>query len=69
MYRVLALGLHLAKELVGANIPEHVLERAQVTPEIESMASQMREWLFRDSKSSLSLFTVSLPSGNDRVFS
>lgn len=53
--RVLALGLHLAREMVGADIPEHVWNRVEITPEIESMVAQVREWLFRDPQSSLTL--------------
>ncbi|MBC8128041.1 MAG: PAS domain S-box protein [Gloeobacteraceae cyanobacterium ES-bin-144] len=53
--RVVALGLHLAREMVGAEIPEHVWRRVEITPEIEAMATQVREWLFRAPQSSLTL--------------
>ena len=47
--RMLFLGLFLASDLLGAAVPEQVLERVRAEPAVVSLAGQVRERLLRDS--------------------
>jgi hypothetical protein len=46
--RILSIGLLLANDLLGAPIPDHVRQRAQVYPRHRLLMSQVQNWLFRE---------------------
>jgi hypothetical protein len=46
--RILSLGLSLAHDLLGASVPEGILQRLGGDPAIRPLASQVRERLFAD---------------------
>jgi hypothetical protein len=53
--RNLALGLYLANDLLGAELPEEVLEKVRADPKIEALATQVRSLLFQDVAASLDI--------------
>lgn len=55
--RVLFLGLFLAKDLLGMNLPEWLWLRVQDEPVVQFLAAHVRERLFGDEKASLGTFT------------
>jgi hypothetical protein len=46
--RMLFLGLSLANRLLGAPLPDQVLQQVRADPMVEPLAHQACEWLFRD---------------------
>jgi hypothetical protein len=54
--RMLFLGLFLAKDLLEAGLPTEVLQSAQADPVVKSLASQVREKLFREDGKSQGIF-------------
>jgi hypothetical protein len=48
--RMLLLGLHLARELLEADLPEGVLERIRKDPEVEKLAGEVYTELFQKSE-------------------
>ena len=46
--RMLFLGLYLASDLLGAALPEEVLQRVQGDPVVTTLAAKVRERLFRE---------------------
>lgn len=46
--RIVFLGLLLAKDCLGAILPERVLQRVQAEPVVQSLAAQLREQLFAE---------------------
>jgi hypothetical protein len=53
--RNLLLGLYLAKDLLGAKLPERVLRELESDPALEQLADQVVGFLFRDEGSSASI--------------
>jgi len=53
--RMLFLGLTLARDLVGAELPTEVSVRMQTDPEVDALACQVREWLANDAISHFGL--------------
>jgi hypothetical protein len=49
-WRVLALGLHLAKTLLDAPLPEHVWSSIEKETAIAELAAQVGTWLFHEEK-------------------
>jgi hypothetical protein len=48
--RMLLLGLFLAREFLGATLPEKVSQRVRADPKVKALAEQIREQLFREIK-------------------
>lgn len=48
--RMLLLGLSLAADLLGADVPERVLRQARVSTPVGPLAAEVRERLFREEK-------------------
>ncbi|MBA3474629.1 MAG: nucleotidyltransferase family protein [Rubrobacter sp.] len=46
--RMLFLGLFLASDLLGAPLPDEVLQRVRADPSVKALATQARERLFRE---------------------
>jgi hypothetical protein len=46
--RMLLLGLCLARNLLGATLPEKVVQQIQATSKVQSLAAQVNEQLFRE---------------------
>jgi hypothetical protein len=44
--RILLLGLFLASDLLGAELPEQVMARVRADREVKWLGTQVREWLF-----------------------
>ncbi len=53
--RMLFLGLALARDLAGAELPSEVLVRMRTDPAVGGLAAQVREWLASDTTSNLGL--------------
>ena len=58
--RMLFLGLLLASDLLGATLPDHVLQRAGADPSAEALAAQVRGQLFREADNPPNIFEQSL---------
>lgn len=58
--RILFLGLFLANDLLGANIPKEVLEEVQREHIFKKIASNIYVWLFEPDKGGLGLFDTVL---------
>lgn len=58
--RMLFLGLFLASDLLGAALPEEVWQRVQADPVVKSLATQVRQRLFREANDSPGIFESSL---------
>jgi len=48
--RILAVGLLLARDLLGADLPAEVLQRVQADPAAISLAAGVPGWLFQETK-------------------
>jgi len=53
--RMLFLGLALARDLAGAELPSEVSGRMRADPAVGGLAAQVREWLASDTTSHLGL--------------
>lgn len=58
--RMLFLGLRLAAELLGANLPAEVLQRVQVDPKVEALTTKVRERFLRETVSPPEILESSL---------
>jgi len=58
--RMLLLGLLLAGELLGADLPQKVVQRVRADPMVESLARQVYEQLFREGDDPFGLLKRSL---------
>lgn len=54
--RMLLLGLNLANDLLGASLPERVLQRVHADPTVKALAGRIYERLFRKTKGVDGLF-------------
>jgi hypothetical protein len=54
--RMLLLGLFLANDLLGASLPDEVLQRVRADSTVRTLAGQIRERLFREADGSAQLF-------------
>jgi hypothetical protein len=54
--RMLLLGLFLANDLLGATLPDEVLQRVRADSTVRTLAGQIRERLFREADGSAQLF-------------
>jgi hypothetical protein len=57
--RMVLLALFLARDLLGAGLPEEVVHRIEDDSEVKSLAMQVRKWLFRGPEVGLDLFEES----------
>jgi hypothetical protein len=46
--RILLLGLFLARDLVGAPLPDEVSRRAQADPKVRALAAKVYQWILRE---------------------
>lgn len=58
--RMLSLGLLLARDLLGAGLPDKISQRVQADPVVESLAADVRERLFSDVDNPPGLFEESI---------
>ena len=54
--RMFFLGLFLASNLLGATLPEEVMQRVEADPAVKRLAAQVRERLFRETHSLPGIF-------------
>jgi hypothetical protein len=54
--RLVLLALFLAFDLLGADLPEKVVQRVEDDSKVKSLAMQVRKWLFREPDAGLELF-------------
>jgi hypothetical protein len=56
--RMLFLGMYLASDLLGANLPHEIMQEVRVDPAVEELAAQVYRWLFSEAKDQPSLFRM-----------